>query len=218
MLRNQKGISVYAILSVILFAALIFVLALPYFYNLDKDKNVDDCTTNMKSIWVAATDFVRDNRSDFGGDLNVLRNTPKASDPKSTYLAELTYCPETHREKNGYIVFGKYEEEMINEEVKQNTGVIVICPNLENFPKHFLGKAFYENMSPTNLQNYMIDDLDWIDQQTKSNGARKFNAVMRYIEIWKTDRETFAKRKADSTVLKKMIFPEAFPSAPDMGM
>lgn len=216
MLLNQKGISVYWILSAILFIGLIFILALPNFYNLDTEKNIDTCTTNMKSIWVAATDYVRDFSTDFGGDLDVLRNTRKKQDPKNSYLATITYCPEIQRDKKNYIVYGKYVEERLESgELKQNTGVIVICPDLEKHPKHFLPKTFYENMSPTVLQNYMVDDLDYIDQQTKSNGERKMQLVMKYIGFWKNDRDAFAKRKADSAVFKRMLFPDAFQSAPE---
>lgn len=216
MLRNQKGISVYWILSAILFIGLIFILALPNFYNLDTEKNIDTCTTNMKSIWVAATDYVRDFGTDFGGDLDVLRNTRKKQDPKNSYLATTTFCPEIQRDKIDYIVYGKYVEERLESgELKQNTGVIVICPDLEKHPKHFLAKSFYENMSPTVLQNYMVDDLDYIDQQTKSNGQRKMQAVMRYIGFWKNDRDAFNKRKEDAAVFKRMLFPDNFTTAVD---
>lgn len=213
MLRNQKGISVYTILSVILFIALIFILALPNFYNLDKEKNVDDCSTNMKAIWVAATDYVRDFGVDFGGDLEVLRRTPRKSDPKQTYLSQITYCPETHREKKEYFVYGKYIQESLESgEIKQSTGVVVLCPNLDRFPKHFLSKSFYENMSPTVLQNYMIEDLDYIDAQTKSNGERKNAIIRQYVEIWKTEAGTYEQRKADKDYLKRRVMPENFPN------
>jgi len=65
-------------------------------------------------------------------------------------------------------------------------------------------------MEPTQLQNYMIDDLDYIDEETGTNGARKQEMVEKYIEIWKTDPEAFSKRKADSTSLRAMLFPEKF--------
>jgi len=214
MLRNQRGISVYTVLSVILFIALIVVLALPNFYNLDKQKNIDDCTNNMKAIWVAATDFVRDTGKDFGGDLNILRNSAKKEDPKKSYLDAITHCPEGQGEKKDYIVFGKYVQETLpSGEIKQNTGVIVVCPELGGFPKHFLPKSFYENMSPTNLQNYMIEDMDQIDQQTKSSGERKLEAMQKYINVWKTDPQAFEKRKADKDALLRIIFPGQYQPA-----
>lgn len=210
MLRNQNGISVYAIISIILFAALIFILALPNFYNLDKEQNIEDCINNMKEIWVAASDYVRDTAKDYNGDLELLRKTPKARDPKSTYLRSHSYCPETFRQKTEYIVFGKYVADKIGEETKHNYGVIVYCPNLAKYPKHFIPKAFYENMDPTQLQNYMIDDMDYINEETGSNGARKLEMMTKYVEIWKNDPEAFSKRKANSTALRAMLFPEKF--------
>jgi len=210
MLRNQNGISVYTVLSIILFAALIFVLAIPNFYNLDKEQNEEDCINNMKEIWVATTDYLRDTNADFSGDLNILRTTRKAMDNRSYYLGSSSYCPETSRQKLEYKVYGKYVADAIGDEIKHNYGVIVYCPNLDNYPKHFLPKIFYENMEPTQLQNYMIDDLDYIDTETGNNGKRKIEMVEKYIEIWKTDPEAFNKRKTDSTSLRAILFPENF--------
>jgi hypothetical protein len=184
MLRNQNGISVYTVLSIILFAALIFVLA--------------------------TTDYLRDTNADFDGDLEILRTTRKAMDNSSYYLGKASYCPETARQKHEYIVYGKYVADAIGDEVKHNFGVIVYCPNLHEYPKHFIPKIFYENMEPTQLQNYMIDDLDYIDSETGSNGNKKKEMLEKYIEIWKTDPDAFNKRKSDTTALRAMLFPENF--------
>lgn len=210
MLRKQNGISVYTVLSVILFLALIFVLAIPHFFNLDKEKNVDDCINNMKEIWVAATDYIRENKTDFGGDLQLLNNTRKKSDPKRKYLEKISYCPETARTKTPYLVFGKYVQDMVGTETRDNIGVIVLCPNLKTYFNHYLPKAFYENMEPTQLQNMMTEDLDYIDEQTGTNGQRKIEAVQQYINIWKTNPQAYTLRKNDSTSLKAMIFPDQF--------
>ncbi len=210
MLRNQSGISVYTVLSIILFVALVFILAVPNFYNLDKEKNVDDCINNMKQIWVATTDYMRDTNQDFSGDLSLLTKTAKKNDPKSKYLPSLRYCPETSRQKNEYLVYGKYVAEQVGTEVKHNYGVIVLCPNLSGYHKHFLPKAFYENMDPTQLQNYMIEDIDFIDKETGSNGARKEELIKKYIEIWKTDANAFQKRKENTTALRAILFPDKF--------
>ena len=211
MLRNQRGFSVYTIISIVLFAALVFILALPNFFNLDKEKNIEDCINNMKTIWVAATDYVRDTSADYDGDLDKLTGTKKARDPKNYYMQAIPFCPET-RTKENYIVFGKYVEDKIGTEIKQNYGVIVVCPNMVKYPKHFIPKAFYENMDPTQLQNYMIDDLDYIDSQTGSSGAKKMEAIMSYIKIWKDNPNAFQIRKADPNGLKALVFPELFPN------
>ncbi len=210
MLRSQRGISVYTVLSVILFFALVFILAVPNFFNLDKEKNQEDCINNMKQIWVGVTDYMKDTNKDFTGDIALLTKTPKAQDPKSKYLGGLRYCPETARQKNEYIVYGKYVPEQIGTEIKHNYGVIVLCPNLAEFPKHMIGKSFYENMDPTQLQNYMIEDMDYIDKETGSNGARKLELMKKYIEVWKTVPDAFTQRKADSNALRALLFPEKF--------
>jgi len=210
MLRNQNGISVYTVLSIILFIALVFILAVPNFFNLDKEKNLEDCINNMKQIWVATTDYMHDTNADFNGDLSILIKTRKKTDPKVTYLSSSLYCPETSRQKKEYLVYGKYVAEQIGTEIKHNYGVIVICPNLAQFPKHIIEKGFYENMEPTQLQNYMTEDIAYIDSETGLNGAKKVELINKYIEIWKTDPDAFAKRKANTTALRAILFPEKF--------
>lgn len=210
MLRNQNGISVYTVLSIILFIALVFILAVPNFFNLDKEKNLEDCINNMKQIWVATTDYMHDTNADFNGDLSILIKTRKKTDPKVTYLSSSLYCPETSRQKKEYLVYGKYVAEQIGTEIKHNYGVIVICPNLAQFPKHIIEKAFYENMEPTQLQNYMTEDIAYIDSETGLNGAKKVELINKYIDIWKTDPDAFAKRKANTTALRAILFPEKF--------
>lgn len=214
MLRKQNGISVYTVLSVILFLALIFILAIPHFFNLDKEKNVDDCINNMKEIWVATTDYIRENKTDFGGDIQLLFNTRKKSDSSRRYLEDVSFCPETARQKTPYIVYGKYVQDMVGTEMRDNIGVIVVCPNLKSYFNHYLPKAFYENMEPTQLQNMMTEDLAYIDEQTSSNGSRKVDAVMQYIQIWKTNPQAYTLRKNDSTSLKAMLFPDQFRAMP----
>jgi len=210
MLRNQNGISVYTVLSIILFIVLVFILALPNFFNLDKEKNLEDCINNMKQIWVATTDYMRDTNADFNGDLSLLIKTPKKDDPKNTYLSSNLYCPETSHQKKEYLVYGKYIAEQIGTEIKHNYGIIILCPNLAQYPKHIIEKGFYENMEPTQLQNYMSEDIDYINSETGLNGAKKVELINKYIEIWKTDPDAFAKRKANTTALKAILFPEKF--------
>lgn len=210
MLRNQNGISVYTVLSIILFIVLVFILALPNFFNLDKEKNLEDCINNMKQIWVATTDYMRDTNADFNGDLSLLIKTPKKDDPKNTYLSSNLYCPETSHQKKEYLVYGKYIAEQIGTEIKHNYGIIILCPNLAQYPKHIIEKGFYENMEPTQLQNYMSEDIDYINSETGLNGAKKVELINKYIEIWKTDPDAFAKRKANTTALRAILFPEKF--------
>ena len=210
MLRNQNGISVYTVLSVILFCALVFILAIPNFYKLDKNKNVDDCLNNMKTIWVGTTDYVKDTKADFNGDLSILRSTAKVADPKTTYLQADASCPENSRQKENYIVYGKYIADKTGTEIKTNVGVIIYCPNLGSFPKHYLPKSFYENMDPAPLQNMMAEDMDVIDSETKSNGKRKVEMIEKYINIWKTVPGAYEMRKADANSLRAMLFPDKY--------
>jgi len=152
MLRNQNGISVYTVLSIILFIVLVFILALPNFFNLDKEKNLEDCINNMKQIWVATTDYMRDTNADFNGDLSLLIKTPKKDDPKNTYLSSNLYCPETSHQKKEYLVYGKYVAEQIGTEIKHNYGIIILCPNLAQYPSILLKRDSMKIWSPHNCK------------------------------------------------------------------
>ncbi len=184
MLKNQRGNVLFWVLSAILAIALIAVLSISGKFNLDPEKNVDDCTTNMKNIWVAANDYVLETNQDFNGDLNVLRTSRKPG-AKSPYLSEEKYCPELQGAKEEYIVFGKHVTEVIDGETKHYSGILVFCPNLGRFAKHLLDKTFYDNMSTSKLQNLMISDLAKIDAFTRSNAKLKNASVLKYLNYWK---------------------------------
>lgn len=189
MIQNQRGNTLFWVLSVILAIALILILALSGKYNLDPEKNVDDCTTNMKNIWVAVNDYMLDNPADFSADLDVLRNTRKP-DSKTYYLPEEKYCPESQGKKDEYQVFGKHVTEVIDGETRHYNGILILCPNLGEFSKHVLDKAFYDNMSISKLQNVMINDLSKIEQNAKSNAKLKAELMQKYFDYWKNNNLT----------------------------
>ncbi len=219
---NQRGFSVYTIISIILFAALVFVLALPNFFNLDKTKNEDDCINNMKLIWVAATDYMKDNLTAFDGDINKLTSTfkknadlaqGKENKQRSHYLEKRLQCPENKGSKADYIVFSKLIVEDVQGTQKLNYGTIVVCPNLMRYPKHIIPKSFYENMEPTELQNYFIDDLDAINLLAGVDGTRKLNLIKSYIEIWKTDPTALTRIRENNLAIRNQVIPPAEASA-----
>ena len=213
---NERGFSVYTIISVLLLLALIFVLALPNFFNLDKTKNEEDCINNMKLIWVAATDYMKDHSESFNGDLNLLRTTAKQTAASvdgsgkkrvNNYLEKELKCPESRGSDNEYIVFSKFLLEDVQGTKKQNYGTIVICSNLVRYPKHFIPKSFYENMEPTELQNYFIDDMDAIDKEAGVDGQRKLDLIKKYIEIWKTDQTALTRIRENNLAVRNQILP-----------
>ena len=162
MMLNEKGFSVYLIISILLILVLVF------------------------------------------GNLTLLNTTPKKNNPKAKYLENVSKCPENTADAD-YIVFGKFFNETIQGTVKQNFGCIVLCPNLAKFPKHFLPKGFYENMEPTELQNYFVDDLEAINSATGSDGTKKLDYCKKYIEIWKTDPTALARVRANGAAIRNQI-------------
>ncbi len=213
---NERGFSVYTIISIILFLLLVFILALPSFFNLDKTQNEEDCINNMKLIWVASQDYMKDNLTSFNGDLNLLQNTYKKVEAateggrapsRSRYLSKSLQCPENRASKEDYTVFSIFLLEDIQGTQKLNYGTIVACPNTARYPRHFIPKSFYENMEPTEIQNYFIEDLDAIDAATGLDGQRKLNLLMKYIEIWKNDNTALARVRADNAAIRNQVMP-----------
>jgi competence protein ComGC len=222
MSHNERGFSVYTVISIILFIALVFILALPNFFNLDKTKNEEDCINNMKLIWVAASDYMKDNLTSFNGDLNILLTQYKKSstalgsgDKKASshYLEKLYECPENRGSKSNYSVFSLFLLENIGGTQKLNYGTIVVCPNLSKYPKHFIQKSFYENMEPTEMQNYFIDDLDAINSATGLDGQRKLELIQKYISIWKTDSTALTRIRAENAAIRNQVLPTEAPVA-----
>lgn len=221
---NERGFSVYTIISLVLFLALIFILALPSFFNLDKSKNEEDCINNMKLIWVASTDYMKDNLTSFNGDLNLLKTSYKKTagvmdagsktKRREPYLPKIFECPENRGSKAQYIVFSKFFLEDMQGTQKMNYGTIVVCPNLLRYPKHYLPKSFYENMEPTELQNYFIDDLDFFSSVAGFDGQYKLNLIKQYIEIWKNDPTALARVRADNAAIRNQVIPPVEPDLP----
>jgi len=221
MCLNERGFSVYTIIIIVLLLALVFILALPSFFNLDKTKNEEDCINNMKLIWVASTDYMKDNLTSFNGDLKLLtsnyKKAPETTESSSfskrreTYLSKAFECPENRGSKEQYIVFSKFLLEDIAGTQKLNYGTIVVCPNLIRYPRHFLPKSFYENMEPTELQNYFIDDLDFIEAAAGFDGNYKLQLVKQYIEIWRTDPTALERIREDNAALRNQLIPPEEP-------
>ncbi len=205
MLQNQRGNIVFWVLSAILAIALVLILAISGKFNLDPEKNIDTCTTNMKNIWVAANDYMIDNQKNYDGDLDMLRNTRKVNG-KANYLGEEKYCPESQGKKDVYQVFGKYATEVIDGDTKSYTGILILCPNLAEFGKHILTKAFYDNMSTSKLQNVMITDMAKIDLYTKANSKLKAQYMQKYFDYWKSSKSSlFQECVADSAYTNMLI-------------
>ncbi|MDP8232248.1 MAG: hypothetical protein P9L91_06205 [Candidatus Zophobacter franzmannii] len=130
MLKNQKGLSIYGIISIIAFLALIFILALPGMFNLNEKENEDICIKQQEQLYKAIKQYMNDRQGDFNGDAVELKRTG--------YLKSTFECPE-----NGvgdkYKMSGKYNEgDMIVE---------IQCANIEEFKGHKIPEAFFLRMN-----------------------------------------------------------------------
>jgi len=110
MFKNQKGFSVYRIISVVAFALLVMILSLPKFYNLDKKQKTEQCIKNMKRITSAVDQYLYDRQEDFRGDASDL--------VRYGYLKKSNECPEGGP-GDKYIISGVYNTHEIS----------VKCPN-----------------------------------------------------------------------------------------
>ncbi|MBN2829626.1 MAG: hypothetical protein JXR56_04835 [Candidatus Cloacimonetes bacterium] len=126
MLRNQKGISIYGIISIIAFLALIFILALPSMFNLNEKENEDLCIKQQEQLYKAIKQYMIDRGTDFTADAVELKRTG--------YLNSTFECPE-----NG--VGDKYQ--MSGTFVNGEPVISISCPNVGEFPGHVIPEAFF---------------------------------------------------------------------------
>ncbi len=116
---NQKGISIYKILSIIFALVFIFILALPNMFDLNKGKKTEDCIKNMKKITEAVQSYVNDRGPVTKITVNDLVN--------GKYLDNSPECPEEN-------IGDKYN--VIIDPV--NNTVEVRCANEAKHPNHKL--------------------------------------------------------------------------------
>ena len=72
---NQYGFSVYKILALIFFLGLVFVLALPQFFDLQSREKTEECINNMLEVRYAAEQYMRDREQIFVGTVDDLTRT-----------------------------------------------------------------------------------------------------------------------------------------------
>lgn len=132
MFLNSKGFSVYSIISIIAALTLIFVLALPSFFNVNRKQKQNDCIKNMEEIYRAINQYMNDKKADFKGDGMDLKT--------SGYLKTIYECPENGM-GDKYKMSGTYSPE--------GNKITVTCPNTESFPGHVIPESFLESMKTT---------------------------------------------------------------------
>ncbi len=132
MLRNSKGFSVYSIISIIAALALIFVLALPSFFNVNRKEKQNECIKNMEETYRAINQYMNDKKSDFKGDGMDLKTTG--------YLKAIFECPEDGI-GDKYFMSGKYSP--------NGNKITVTCPNAKEFPAHVIPESFFESLKIT---------------------------------------------------------------------
>lgn len=118
----MKSNIIYKIISVVAFLVLIFILALPKFYNVNKKKNTEVCIRNMKIIYTAIKGYMSERGESFNGDQDDL--------VRSGYLKHTYSCPEA-KPGDKYIISGD----------KTTGEITVICPKVKEFPNHKLPES-----------------------------------------------------------------------------
>ncbi|MCL2064534.1 MAG: hypothetical protein FWG98_09205 [Candidatus Cloacimonetes bacterium] len=117
MKMNQYGFSVYKVLALIFFLGLVFVLALPQFFDLQSREKTEECINNMQEVRAAAEQYMRDREQLFVGTVDDLTRT--------RYLRTAhIICPYQ----------GKYSVSVDPE----TSHVSVECFNVADYPDHVL--------------------------------------------------------------------------------
>ena len=75
MLRNSKGFSIFTVISIIAFLALIFILILPQLFNVKEREMQEQRLEHMRKITKAIEEYMADRHQSFTGDLIELVRT-----------------------------------------------------------------------------------------------------------------------------------------------
>jgi len=116
---NDKGVSVYTIISIVGLLAIVFILLLPQVMDIQRKENTEKCIKNMREIENAVRRYMNERRENFSGDASYLNRTG--------YLRRAIYvCPSGTPESH-YDIQGVFE-----------TGEIIIrCPMYMEDPDHY---------------------------------------------------------------------------------
>ena len=168
MIRNERGFSIYKVITVLSFLVLVFVLALPQFFNLEKKEKTEQCVTNMENIYRAVQQYMFERNEEF----NVSRKQDTSDLKRTGYLPSVLECPEKGPGDN-YIITGGFVDSLevygelyvrsfneegqakllsdrewkdLPDEIKKQLVVIEVqCPNHIKFPKEFPDHALPES-------------------------------------------------------------------------
>jgi len=117
---NRYGIGIYWVLTVIFFIGLVFILALPMFFDLDKKEKTEQCISNMNNVKSAVEQYMHDRNEIFTGTTADLVRT--------NYLrSAFDECPEGQ-------IGDKYSIS-VDPETRE---VTVRCQNVAEFVDHTL--------------------------------------------------------------------------------
>ncbi|MCF7912279.1 MAG: hypothetical protein K9M99_07115 [Candidatus Cloacimonetes bacterium] len=81
----MKKFSIYRLISILAFIALVFILALPNFFDINKKQETEECIKNMRVVYGAAEEFLRTEQKDFSGTSSDLE--------RMGYLSKSYECP-----------------------------------------------------------------------------------------------------------------------------
>jgi competence protein ComGC len=81
----MKKFSIYRLISILAFIALVFILVLPNFFDINKKQETDECIKNMKVVYGGAAGFLQTEMKDFSGTSSDLE--------RMGYLSKSYECP-----------------------------------------------------------------------------------------------------------------------------
>ncbi len=148
MIRDSRGFSIYKVISIISFLAMIFVLALPQFFDLEAKEKSTQCVKNMEQIYFAVQRYMIERNLEFNAD----GSEDTADLKRMGYLDAILECPEKAA-GDKYIIEGLWTEQGKNmdpetrkflpeEEKKKLIKIIVQCPWEKEYPNHVLPEQY----------------------------------------------------------------------------
>jgi len=164
----MKKFSIYRLISILAFIALVFILALPNFFDINQKQETEECIKNMRVVYGAAEDFLRTEKKDFSGTSSDLE--------RMGYLNKSYECPSEAPGDKYHVKVeaetGKIEVRCINE---MNSSPDLTVSSFENFVYFLNIIKFHQKPASAYIYNILSDETRMLLDEHEAYSSSLFD-------------------------------------------